>query len=334
MPVLLWVQRIFHPIFVAIFPILIIYSQNVGRVNVEDLILPIVLVSLFSVSVYYILKFILKNPFKAALIVTIILILVFAYGHVYYLLNDVSIDEFDLGRNRYLIPAFGLIMGISIFFTVKAKRVFDNATSILNVISVVFILVAISNVAFVAAEITNCEKCYSEELFYEPKDFSGYFEEHEFSTLENQKLPDVYYLILDEYARNDALLEYHKYDNSEFKNYLLDKGFHIAENSLANYPLSIQSIPSTMNLQYINFLQDEIGENMRNYRPLNEKDYGLYSNNMVIKNFKEMGYKIITFNIKSLHLHENPLADYTFCHREKYLLDNSLFYHPVLLPIH
>ena len=34
---------------------------------------------------------------------------------------------------------------------------------------------------FVAAEITNCEKCYSEELFYEPKDFSGYFEEHEFS---------------------------------------------------------------------------------------------------------------------------------------------------------
>ena len=65
------------------------------------------------------MKFILKNPFKAALIVTIILILVFAYGHVYYLLNDVSIDEFDLGRNRYLIPAFGLIMGISIFFTVN-----------------------------------------------------------------------------------------------------------------------------------------------------------------------------------------------------------------------
>ncbi len=52
-------RRIFHPIFVAIFPILIIYSQNVGRVNVEDLILPVVIVSLFSVSVYYILKFIL-----------------------------------------------------------------------------------------------------------------------------------------------------------------------------------------------------------------------------------------------------------------------------------
>ena len=47
-------RRIFHPIFVAIFPILIIYSQNVGRVNVEDLILPIVIVSLFfSFSILY-----------------------------------------------------------------------------------------------------------------------------------------------------------------------------------------------------------------------------------------------------------------------------------------
>ena len=103
-------RRIFHPIFVAIFPILIIYSQNVGRVNVEDLILPIVLVSLFSVSVYYILKFILKNPFKAALIVTIILILVFAYGHVYYLLNDVSIDEFESGTDRIKLN-FGHTIG-------------------------------------------------------------------------------------------------------------------------------------------------------------------------------------------------------------------------------
>ena len=141
---------------------------------------------------------------------------------------------------------------------------------------------------------------------------------------ENQNPPDVYYLILDEYARNDALQEYHGYDNSDFKNYLTNKGFHVAENSFANYPLSVQSIPSTMNLQYINFLLDEIGENVRNYRPLNEKNYGLYPNNMVIKNFKEMDYNIITFNTFALHLHENPLSDETFCYRDKFLLDNRL----------
>ena len=318
-------KKIFHPFLVAVFPILIIYSQNIGRVNFEDLILPIVLVSVFSVVLYYILKIILKNPFKAALIITIILIILFSYGHVYYLLNDASMDGFDIGRNRYLIPAFGLVLGISIFFTVKSKRIFDNATSILNVISIVFIIVAISNVAFVAAEITSCDKCTKmEELFYETKDFSDYFEPHKFSISENQELPDVYYLILDEYARSDALLEYHDFDNSKFEKFLEDKGFHVAGNNFTNYPMSVQAIPATMNMNYINFLADEIGTEVRNYQPLNEKDFGLYPNNMVIKNFKEMGYKIITFNTFALHLYENPLADETFCYRDKFLLDNRL----------
>ena len=88
--------------------------------------------------------------------------------------------------------------------------------------------------------------------------------------------------------------------------------------------MSIQSIPAIMNMQYMNFLADEIGSEVRNYKPLNEKDYGLYANNQVIKNFKEMGYKIVTFNTFALHLHENSLADLTVCHRNIHLLDNRL----------
>ena len=316
-------QKIFHPFLVAVFPILIIYSQNIGRIDFENLILPITLMLIFSVGLYYILKIILKNPFKAGLIVTIILILVFSYGHVYYLLNDVSIDGFDIGRNIYLIPVFGLMLGISIFFAVKAKRVFDNATSILNVVSVVFVIIALSNVFLVAVEITSCDQCSNQELFYETRDFSNYFEPHKFSILENQERPNIYYLILDEYARNDALLEYHNFTNDKFTEFLENTGFHIAKNSFSNYPLSAQSIPATMNMNYINFLEDEIGTEVRNYEPL-LGIHGLYPNNMVIKNFIEMDYKIITFNTFALHQYENQLADETFCHRDKLLLDNKL----------
>ena len=313
-----------HPLLVAIFPILIIYSQNIGRMEIGELFLPVIIIVGLTIGLYYFLKSILKNENKSAIIVTLILITLFSYGHIYYLLNDVMIDEFDIGRNRYLIPAFGLALGISIFFIIRARRVFDNATSILNVISIVFIIVAISNVALVGAEIISCDKCSNQELFYETRDFSGYFEPHKFLISENEKLPDVYYLILDEYARNDALLEYHEFDNTEFTEFLQDKGFHVAKNSFANYPMSVQSIPATMNLQYINFLADEIGSEVRNYKPLNEKDYGLYANNQVIKNFKEMGYKIVTFNTFALHLHENSLADLTVCHRNIHFLDNRL----------
>ena len=32
-------RTIIHPFLVAIFPVLIIYSQNIGRVNVEEIII-------------------------------------------------------------------------------------------------------------------------------------------------------------------------------------------------------------------------------------------------------------------------------------------------------
>ena len=168
-------KKIFHPILVAIFPILIIYSQNVGRVDIEELILPVILLVIFSIALYYGIKIVLKNPLKASIIVTLVLIFLFSYGHVYYLLNDVSIDGFDIGRNRYLIPAFTIILGISLFFIIKSNRIFDNATSIMNVISIVFLIVAISNIGFVAAENANCENCENQEMFYEGKDFTKFF---------------------------------------------------------------------------------------------------------------------------------------------------------------
>ena len=74
----------------------------------------------------------------------------------------------------------------------------------------------------------------------------------------------------------------------------------------------------------MNFLADEMGADVRNYQPLDEKNHGLYPDNMVLKNFKEMGYKIINFNTFALHLHEIPLADHTICHRQPFLLDNRL----------
>ena len=178
--------KIFHPFLVAIFPVMVIYSENIGKVEFHELILPIVLTLVFSFSLFFILKIILKNPFKAGVIVTLTLILLFSYGHLYYLLNDFSIFDFDIGRNRYLIPLFGIIFSISVFFTIKTKRLLNNATSILNVVSIVFLIVACSNLFLLAADFSTCEKCAVDELFYETKDYSNYFTPHTFQINERQ----------------------------------------------------------------------------------------------------------------------------------------------------
>ena len=69
--------KIFHPFLVAIFPVIILYSQNIGRVQIEDIFFPLILLVGFSIGLFYLIKLILKNPYKSALIVTILLIILF-----------------------------------------------------------------------------------------------------------------------------------------------------------------------------------------------------------------------------------------------------------------
>ena len=321
-----------HPILFAIFPVLIIYSQNIGRVNYEELFLPIIIVTGISVASYFCLRLIFKNGNKAAIVVTLILILIFSYGHIYILLDGVSTDEIDLSRNIFLIPVFGIIFVVGIYLIRKIKTKLNNANSILNVISVVLVLFAISNSVITTIEGTNCDEqnmiditCSDKELFYEKKDFSQYFDKHKFTISDTETPPDVYYIILDEYSRSDVLNEYHDFDNDEFIEFLENRGFHVAKESYANYPLSMQSIPSLMNMRYLDFLVEEIGEDVRSYKPLNEKSVGLLPNNQVMKNFKSMEYKIINFNTHSLHKHDFDLADVNICDRDVYVMDNRLF---------
>ena len=321
-------SKIFHPFLIAFFPIMAIYSVNIGLIQLEQFIFPTILIVGSALLFFLCLKYILKNGKKAALIVTLAFIIFFSFGHVYNMLNQVSIGDTDLGSNRTLLPIFVISFGIGSFLIIRTKRTLDNATSIVNTISIVFITVI---VAMVGIEAFGCDECliqqtYSLGIFSNQiMDSPLYFEEHSFSVSESDSLPNVYYIILDGYPRNDVLKKHLDFDNNEFINFLKQREFYVAENSYSNYSLSSTSIPATMNMNYINFLVDELGEDSRSYDPLLGKDFGLYADNQVIKNFKSMGYKVAKIGSVPMYLHEIPLADLSLCYKSIHLMDNRLF---------
>jgi len=321
-------SKIFHPFLIAFFPIIAVYSVNIGLIQLEQFIFPTLIIVGGAFLFFLCLKYVLKNAKKAALIVTLAFIIFFSFGHVYNMLNQVSIGDIDLGSNRILLPIFVISFGIGSFLIVRTKRTLDNATSIVNTISVVFITVII---AMVGIEAFGCDECliqqtYSLGIFSNQiMDSPLYFEEHSFSVSESGSLPNVYYIILDGYPRNDVLKKHLDFDNSEFIDFLKQREFYVAENSYSNYSLSSTSIPATMNMNYINFLADELGEDSRSYDPLLGKDFGLYADNQVIKNFKSMGYKVAKIGSVPMYLHEMPLADLSLCYKSIHLMDNRLF---------
>ena len=108
-------SKIFQPLLIAVFPIIAIYSVNIGLIQLEEFILPTLLIVGSAFLLFLCLKYVLKNGKKAALIISLAFIIFFSFGHVYNMLNQASIGDADLGSNRILLPVFVILFGIGSF---------------------------------------------------------------------------------------------------------------------------------------------------------------------------------------------------------------------------
>jgi hypothetical protein len=70
----------------------------------------------------------------------------------------------------------------------------------------------------------------------------------------NSAAPDIYYIILDAYARQDLLRAKYGYDNSEFINGLEERGFYVADCSQSNHSRTVYSLASSLNMEYLDDL--------------------------------------------------------------------------------
>jgi len=123
----------------------------------------------------------------------------------------------------------------------------------------------------------------------------------EIKEFSNGKKPDIYLLLLDEYAGQKELIDKFQFDNSEFLSYLSNKSFHIVRYSKSNYNLTSFSMASMLSLDTLK---------ISNYRKPKTKDYtltGLKINQSPVGHyFQQNGYEIYNlsiFNFLNLQSH-------------------------------
>ena len=121
----------------------------------------------------------------------------------------------------------------------------------------------------------------------------------------NNSLPDVYYIVLDGYARGDVLASRFGFDNSDFLDWLEKNGFFVGHQSHANYPWTALSLSATFNLEYLQTLlpeglrssaPDEIRTRFQFFSSILSKDY--IKSSRIRHFFSSIGYRIIS-NITS-----------------------------------
>ena len=132
---------------------------------------------------------------KAGLMVSVVLLLFFSYGHFYELVANLSIGSFIIGRHRYVLFAYGMLIISGFYLTIRTRASLDNVTGILNVTAGSLVLMSLINIGV-----------------YELKTRAVWQDNRKAQTnlinLEKpDRLPNIYYIILDAYARADILKE-------------------------------------------------------------------------------------------------------------------------------
>ena len=264
---------ILHPILFSIYPVIFSYSNNIGKVTFLNVVEPLVFTVLFVFFGWGILRLILNDWFRSGGIASLLIILFYSYGH--------ARTNIDLAGVDYFLPILwiaALLLGA--FAIIRSGTKFYNGTKILNVVSVVLVILVATNIGLYQFKMTKSAQTLP-QIERIPKNL--------IDKDEQQPHPDVYFIILDAYARQDVLKDIYSFDNSKFLDNLESKGFYIADKAIANYGQTGLAVGSSLNLMYLDDLVEQIGENNLNREPLNL----LINQNQIALFLRKKGYKII-----------------------------------------
>ena len=297
---------IIHPILFSIFPVIFIFSENIHLLPITEIFLPLVILVGITVLVLFLTKNKIEYRNKVALIISLIIILFFTYGYFYDIINAAQLENSEISRHRYLLmPYFGLGI-VGIIFFIKSNRLFNNATTITNGIAISIIVVISMNVVidvsngnfFGSPELGNNEKFLGVGAQDPLEEFVVDRDSNQDLRTETEKIqnikPDIYYIIPDEYPSNYALKQFFGFDNIEFLTFLETNDFHVVNNSFSNYPSTIQSLTSSLNMEYLDTITEGVDVDSKNYHLLNE----LLSDNLVMRKLSSQGYDVV--NVGSL----------------------------------
>ena len=286
-----------HPILFSIYPILFLYSYNIYNVPLRGLFLPLLIVPLFAAALWLVLRFVLKSGMKAGFIVSLIIILITFYGHIFNLITDSLVEKSEISQT-ILLGIFLLMFCVGVYFFVRTKRELGKPTMVINVIAISMIAIVLLNIGASKIEM------------YSREEINPIVEKFEPDSINTQTLPDIYYILLDAYSNHVILKEFLDHDNQKFITALTDRGFVIPPSyTHSNYEFTEFSVTSILGMDYVNNLVPQGGTELE----LRQDHYRLIKNNAVMQNFKSVGYTTISFDSGAIGTRDMDIADENLC---------------------
>ncbi|MDP9467574.1 MAG: hypothetical protein M3P32_02370 [Chloroflexota bacterium] len=235
-----WLRRLgalpLHPFLTAAFPVVYLYAQNVHEaIAAYEVLLPLALGTGFALAALLLFRALTRSWASAALISTMLVVLFFTYGLAWQ-----GIGTMVLGH-WVLVAAWALLAVIGITLSWRFGELAARLTTPLNVVGAALLGV---NLVIIGAFVLNVRPTVAVTgpgMTMSPTPAPG------------ERLPDIYWIILDRYGSANVVDKYFDYDNSPFLDELRSRGFYVAEHATANYLKTALSLTSSRSMDYLDF---------------------------------------------------------------------------------
>ncbi len=236
-----------------------------------------------------------RDRVKASVATIFLLSFHFFFGSTHDFLKKYFADSFIV-RYSFIISVTVLLLAVLVLYLKKTKA---NLTRICLFLNCLFLLLLIPDIFSLLKNITRPKPQYVAGLG------------SNFNACENCSNPDIYLVIADEYAGDSTLRSLFSFDNSEFRNELKQRGFHLTNNSASNYNATVYSMASMFSMDYIESLEKNI---------VNHRDMfvcrALIKDNNLLHFLKVRGYRTYNFSPFDFDNHKNFVVTPFFASRQ------------------
>ncbi|MBW6521011.1 MAG: hypothetical protein K0A99_08400 [Desulfoarculaceae bacterium] len=289
------------PLLFSVYPVIFLYTHNIQILTLGQLTVPLLFAIALAALTFIAYKLILKLNITTSLATVGFLILFWNYALFFS-----GITYFLNLNHWHILPLLLFIYGHLVYLICNLYKRFNLENLHKIVFAVVSVLIIFNLITMLPTEakkyqITSQKKVH-QEMGKKGTDSGNY--------------PDIYLIILDEYASLDTIKEEWGYDNNSIRQFLKNKGFYFAEKSEFRYTNTHQNMPSLLNLEYITgAVEKEIWldfqyekekvRSLHKYEMLSEHSssdlFEILSNNRLMRILKQYGYKNIVLEGISQH---------------------------------
>jgi hypothetical protein len=230
------------------------------------------LISVFSCG-WLILRLLIGDGRKAGLIISVTILLFFSFGHF----RDLFFGWKLFGQPKYLFGLWLIVFVTGSAAILRVRKSLLTMTRLFNIAAITLVVMSTATAGygmFTRSGIEGPGNAPS-QLTHIP-----------------DSPPDIFYIVLDGYGREDILREVYNFNNSEFTGYLRDRGFFVSDSSTSNYCQTIPSLASSLNMTYLDDIAEEMGPEFTSKLRL----IRMVKNSRVVQILRDAGYSIVAFS--------------------------------------